>query len=103
MSENQLLTDAELAEIQRRRPGSLVSLACEGMYLTPEEHTLVAQMDHEHLGPDARTPRIVAYVLARQKAKNPRPCMMDHPYCYRGTEIYRNKWNIRDKDQLALV
>ena len=73
MSENQLLTDAELAEIQRRRPGSLVSLACECMYLTPEEHTLVAQMDHEHLGPDARTPRIVAYVLARQKAKNPVP------------------------------
>lgn len=30
------LTDSELAEIRRRRPGVRASLACEGMYLTAE-------------------------------------------------------------------
>ncbi|MGD0024077.1 MAG: Fic family protein [Xanthobacteraceae bacterium] len=25
---------------------------------------------------------------------------MDHPYCYPGTDVYRNKENIRDKDEL---
>jgi cell filamentation protein len=25
---------------------------------------------------------------------------MDHPYCYPGTNVYRNKENIRDKDEL---
>ena len=26
---------------------------------------------------------------------------MQHPYCYPGTDIYRNKWNIRDGGMLA--
>jgi len=25
---------------------------------------------------------------------------MDHPYCYPGTDVYRNKENLRDKDEL---
>jgi len=25
---------------------------------------------------------------------------MDHPYCYPGTDVYRNKENIRDRDEL---
>jgi len=25
---------------------------------------------------------------------------MDHPHCYPGTDVYRNKENIRDKDEL---
>ena len=25
---------------------------------------------------------------------------MDHPYCYPGTNVYRNKEDIRDKDEL---
>jgi cell filamentation protein len=25
---------------------------------------------------------------------------MDHPYCYPGTDVYRNKWDIRDADLL---
>ena len=73
MPDNQLLTDAELAEIQRRRPGSRACLACEGMYLTAEEDALVEQMDRERLGPDARTARIVEFVLAKQKASSAVP------------------------------
>ena len=34
MKERRRLTDAEIAEIRRRRPGVRASLACEGMYLT---------------------------------------------------------------------
>ena len=62
------LTDAHLADLQRRRPGARASLACEGMFLTPEEEALVAQMDDECLPPDARTARIVEFIRARQKA-----------------------------------
>lgn len=25
---------------------------------------------------------------------------MDHPYCYPGTNVYRNKENLRDRDEL---
>jgi cell filamentation protein len=25
---------------------------------------------------------------------------MDHPYCYPGTDVYRNRENIRDRDEL---
>jgi len=46
------LTDAELAEIRRRRPGVRASLACEGMYLTAEEEALFEQMDRDRLTPD---------------------------------------------------
>jgi len=41
------LTDSELAEIKRRRPGVRASLACSGMYLTAEEEALFEQMDAE--------------------------------------------------------
>ena len=65
------LTDAELAEIRRRRPGVRVSLACEGLYLTDEEEGLFEQMDHERLTPDERTARIVQYVRAKRRKKAP--------------------------------
>ena len=52
------LTDAELAEIRRRRPGVRASLACEGMYLTPEEEALFDQMDTERLSPDEAVQRM---------------------------------------------
>ena len=52
------LTDAELAEIRRRRPGVRASLASEGMYLTAGEEVLFDQMERERLTPDERSARI---------------------------------------------
>lgn len=66
-----LLTDSELAEIRRRRPGALASLACEGMFLTAEEGALVAQMDADRLPRAARTARIIEFVRAKQGARQP--------------------------------
>ena len=57
------LTDAEIAEIRRRRPGVRASLACEGMFLTAEEEALFEQMDRERLPPDQPS----AIAVARQR------------------------------------
>jgi hypothetical protein len=65
------LSDAELAEIRRRRPGVRASLACEGIYLTAEEEALFEEFDNERLTPDQRTERIVAFVRAQRLAKAP--------------------------------
>jgi hypothetical protein len=67
------LTDAELAEIRRRRPGVRASLACEGMYLTAEEEALFRQMDSERLTPDERAKRITQFSRAKRRAKVPAP------------------------------
>jgi hypothetical protein len=63
------LTDAELAEIRRRRPGVRASLACEGMYLTPEEEAMFDQMDRERLSPDERAKRITELHRAKRRKK----------------------------------
>ena len=63
------LTDAELAEIRRRRPGVRVSLACEGMYLTPEEEALFEQMDRERLTPDDRAARLTEFYRTKRRQK----------------------------------
>ena len=65
------LSDAELAEIRRRRPGVRASLACEGIYLTAEEEALFEQFDNERLTPDQRTECIVAFIRAQRLAKAP--------------------------------
>ncbi len=66
------LTDAELAEIRRRRPGVKASLACEGMYLTAEDEALFDQMELERLTPEERAKRILEISRAeRQKALTP--------------------------------
>ena len=65
------LTDAELAEIRRRRPGVRASLACEGMYLTAEDEALFDQMDRERLTPDERARRIVELSRAKRRRKAP--------------------------------
>jgi hypothetical protein len=57
-------TDAELAEIRRRRPGVRASLACEGLYLTAEEEALFEEMDRERLNADERAARIVQFSRA---------------------------------------
>jgi hypothetical protein len=63
------ITDAELAEIRRRRPGVRASLACEGMYLTAEEEALFEQMDRERLTPDERAKRITEFSRAKRPEK----------------------------------
>jgi hypothetical protein len=63
------LTDAELAEIRRRRPGVRVSLACEDMYLTAEEEALFEQMDKERLTPDECAQRIIQFSRAKRHEK----------------------------------
>jgi hypothetical protein len=63
------LTDAELAEIRRRRPGVRASLACEGMVLTAEEEALFDQMDRERLTPDEAAQRIIQFSRAKRRRK----------------------------------
>ena len=63
------LTDSELAEIRRRRPGVRASLACEGMYLTAEEEALFDQMERERLTPDERAKRILEISRAERRQK----------------------------------
>jgi hypothetical protein len=63
------LTDAELAEIRRRRPGMRASLACEGMYLTAAEEALFDQMEQERLTPDERAARITQFSRAQRRQK----------------------------------
>jgi hypothetical protein len=65
------LSEAEIAEIRRRRPGVRASLACEGIYLTAEEEALFEQFDRERLGADERTRRIVDFIRTRRLAKTP--------------------------------
>jgi hypothetical protein len=63
------MTDAELAEIRRRRPGVRASLACSGMYLTAEEEALFDQMDEERLMGDERTQRILEFCREKRRQK----------------------------------
>jgi len=63
------LTDSELAEIRRRRPGVRASLACEGLYLTEEEEALFEQMDKERLTADERAARIIQLSRAKRRKK----------------------------------
>jgi hypothetical protein len=65
------LTDAELAEIRRRRPGVRASLACEGMVLTAEEEALFEQMDKERLTPDECAQHIIQFSRAKRCQKAP--------------------------------
>jgi hypothetical protein len=63
------LTDTELAEIRRRRPGVRASLACEGLNLTDEEEALFAQLDRERLTAEERAARIVQFTRAKRRKK----------------------------------
>jgi len=55
------LSEAELADIRRRRRGVRASLACEGIYLTPDEEALFSQFDRERLTSDQRRDRLLAH------------------------------------------
>jgi hypothetical protein len=65
------LSDAEVAEIRRRRPGVRASLACEGMHLTADEEALFEQMDKERLTPDERARRITEFSRTKRRQKTP--------------------------------
>ena len=65
------LTDAQLAEIRRRRPAVRASIACEGMVLTVEEEALFDQMEQERLTPDERAARITQVSRAKRRQKTP--------------------------------
>lgn len=69
MCERPRLTDAELAEIRRRRPGVRASLACEGMHLTAEEEALFEQMDAERLTLDERAARLTEFSREQRRSK----------------------------------
>jgi hypothetical protein len=69
MQRERQLTDAELAEILRRRPGVHASLACEGLHLTAEEEALFEQMDRERLTAGERAERIAQMVRAKRRKK----------------------------------
>ena len=69
MSGRQRMTDAEIAEIRRRRAGVRASLACEGMHLTAEEEALFDLMDKERLTPDECAQRIIQFSRAKRRQK----------------------------------
>ncbi len=69
MREKRRPTDAEIAEIRRRRPGVRASLACEGMHLTAEEEALFDQFERERLTPDEGARRIVEFSRAKRRKK----------------------------------
>ena len=63
------LTDAELDEIRRRRPGVRASFACEGIQFTAEDEALFEQLDRERLGADERAQRIIEISRAKRRLK----------------------------------
>jgi len=65
------LTDLEVAEMRRRRPGVKASLACEGMHITAEDEALFEQLDKERLNPDERARRIIEISRAERRQKTP--------------------------------
>ena len=69
MPKKDRLTDAELAEIRRRRPGARASLACEGLYLSAEEEALFEEMDKERLTADQRAERIFQFHRAKRRKR----------------------------------
>ena len=69
MPKKDRLTDEELAEIRRRRPGVRASLACEGIYLTAEQEALFEEMDRERLTADQRAERIDQFHRAKRRKR----------------------------------
>jgi hypothetical protein len=55
------MTDEQIAEIRRRRPGVRASLAIEGLCLTADEERMLDQFEDERLTPEQRRERVRAY------------------------------------------
>jgi hypothetical protein len=60
------LSDTEIADIRRHRPGVRASLACEGLHLTAGEEALFEQFDRERLPMEEREARLIAWSCARR-------------------------------------
>jgi hypothetical protein len=60
------LSNTELAELRRRRPGVRASLACEGFHLTADEEALFEQFDRERLPMEEREARLIAWSRTRR-------------------------------------
>jgi hypothetical protein len=69
MNGNRRLTEAEIAEIRRRRPGVRASLACEGMVLSAEEEALLDELERERLTPEDGAKRILEFSRAKRRQK----------------------------------
>ena len=69
MNGKRRLTEAEVAEIRRRRPGVRASLAREGMVLSAEEEALLDEMERERLSPDDGARRILEFSRAKRRQK----------------------------------
>jgi hypothetical protein len=60
------LSDTELAELRRRRPGVRASLACEGLHFTADEEALFKQFDRERLPMEERQARLITWSRTRR-------------------------------------
>lgn len=61
-----LLTDHELAQAKDNFAEAKASLACEGIYLAPEELALFARFEAERLPHDERRRQLIAWSRARR-------------------------------------
>ncbi len=69
MTGTRRLTDAELEAAKRNRAAGEASLACEGMYLTPEESALFDRFEEERLPHEERRRQLIEFSRARRFAK----------------------------------
>jgi hypothetical protein len=63
------LSDAELAEAKRNRAAGEASLACEGMYLTPEETALFDRFERDRIPHQEARRQLIEFSRARRFAK----------------------------------
>ena len=69
MTGTRRLTDTELEAAKRNRANGEASLACEGIYLTPEESAMFDRFEAERLPHDQRRRQLIAFSRARRSAK----------------------------------
>jgi len=67
------LTETEIAELHRRRPGVRASFECENMRLTADEEALFEQFDREGLTMQQREGRLIAWSRGRMMSFRPDP------------------------------
>ena len=63
------LTEAEIADLRKRRAATKASLACEDKYLTPEEDAFIERLHHERVSSDEGAARIIEKFMEKRRAK----------------------------------
>ncbi len=63
------LTDAEVDASKRNRAAGEVSLACEGLFLTPEETALFDQFERDRVPHTEARRQLIAFSRARRAAR----------------------------------